>query len=71
MYSMIYEYIFITGPCSANRQNSLSGSHKQKTYSVGLGRRRTSGESDELEDPFNSTGRKLNHFLNFIYTYGQ
>uniref|UniRef100_A0A3B4ANT0 VWFA domain-containing protein n=1 Tax=Periophthalmus magnuspinnatus TaxID=409849 RepID=A0A3B4ANT0_9GOBI len=38
-----------------NRQNSLSGSRKQKTYSVGLGRRRTSRDSEDLEDAFNST----------------
>ncbi|XP_072297521.1 von Willebrand factor A domain-containing protein 5B1 [Eucyclogobius newberryi] len=46
-----------TGMYSGNRMNSMSGSRKQKTYSVGLGRRRTSRDSEDLEDPFNSTDK--------------
>ncbi|KAJ0011667.1 hypothetical protein NQD34_012642 [Periophthalmus magnuspinnatus] len=46
-----------TGMYLGNRQNSLSGSRKQKTYSVGLGRRRTSRDSEDLEDAFNSTDK--------------
>ncbi|KAK7945698.1 hypothetical protein WMY93_001426 [Mugilogobius chulae] len=41
----------------SNRQNSLSSSRKQKTYSVGLGRHRTSRDSEDLEDAFTSTDK--------------
>lgn len=40
-----------------NRRSSQSGSRRQRAYSVGLGRRRTSRDSEEVEDTFNSTGR--------------
>ncbi len=40
-----------------NRQNAQTGSRRQRTYSVGLGRRRTSKDSEEIEDTWNSTGR--------------
>ncbi|XP_030016000.1 von Willebrand factor A domain-containing protein 5B1 [Sphaeramia orbicularis] len=46
-----------TGSHLGNRRSSHSGSRKQKAYSVGLGRRRTSRDSEELEDNWNSTDR--------------
>ncbi|KAJ0058707.1 hypothetical protein NL108_000440, partial [Boleophthalmus pectinirostris] len=56
-----------TGMYLGNRQNSLSGSRKQKTYSVGLGRRRTSRDSEDLEDAFNCTGRKSYYYYYYYY----
>ncbi|KAM9719565.1 von Willebrand factor A domain-containing protein 5B2 [Menidia menidia] len=46
-----------TGIHLGNRQTSQSGSGRQKTYSVGLGRRRTSRDSEEVDDTWNSTDR--------------
>ncbi|XP_035526326.1 von Willebrand factor A domain-containing protein 5B2 [Morone saxatilis] len=40
-----------------NRRSSQSDSRRQRAYSVGLGRRRTSRDSEEMEDTFNSTDR--------------
>lgn len=40
-----------------NSQSSRSGSRRQRAYSVGLGRRHTGGDSKEMEDTWNSTGR--------------
>ncbi|XP_069562323.1 von Willebrand factor A domain-containing protein 5B2 isoform X2 [Brachyistius frenatus] len=45
----------ITGIHSGNRQNSQSGSRRQRAYSVGLGRRRTSRDSEKVNDTWNST----------------
>ncbi|XP_069013313.1 von Willebrand factor A domain-containing protein 5B2 [Embiotoca jacksoni] len=47
----------ITGIHSGNRQNSQSGSRRQRAYSVGLGRRRTSRDSEKVNDTWNSTDR--------------
>ena len=33
-----------------------SGSRRQRAYSVGLGRRRSSRDSEDIEEPWNSTG---------------
>ncbi|XP_061588146.1 von Willebrand factor A domain-containing protein 5B1 [Cololabis saira] len=46
-----------TGIHMGNRQISHSGSRKLKPYSVGLGRRRISRESEQLEDTWNSTDK--------------
>uniref|UniRef100_A0AAV2JPY6 VWFA domain-containing protein n=1 Tax=Knipowitschia caucasica TaxID=637954 RepID=A0AAV2JPY6_KNICA len=46
-----------TGLYMGNKHNSVSENRKQKTYSVGLGRRRTSKDSEDLEDAFNSTDK--------------
>lgn len=40
-----------------NRQAFQSGIRRQRTYSVGLGRRHTTGDSAEVEDTWNSTGK--------------
>ncbi|XP_076000849.1 von Willebrand factor A domain-containing protein 5B1 [Genypterus blacodes] len=45
-----------TGVHMGNRRSSQS-SRRQRTYSVGLGRRRTSRDSEEVEDTWNSTDR--------------
>ncbi|XP_047445518.1 von Willebrand factor A domain-containing protein 5B1 [Mugil cephalus] len=46
-----------TGMHLGSRQTSQSSSRRQRTYSVGLGRRRTSRDSEEAEDTWNSTDR--------------
>ncbi|CAK6952491.1 von Willebrand factor A domain-containing protein 5B1 [Scomber scombrus] len=46
-----------TGMQLGNRRSSQSGSRRQRAYSVGLGRRRTSRDSEEVEDTCNSTDR--------------
>ncbi|XP_044223194.1 von Willebrand factor A domain-containing protein 5B1 [Thunnus albacares] len=46
-----------TGIHLGNRRSSQSGSRRQRTYSVGLGRRRTSRDSEEIEDTWNSADR--------------
>ncbi|KAL7387129.1 hypothetical protein ABVT39_018722 [Epinephelus coioides] len=46
-----------TGMHLGNRRSSQSGSRRQRTYSVGLGRRRTSRDSEDMEDTWNSTDR--------------
>ncbi|KAM9844943.1 von Willebrand factor A domain-containing protein 5B2 [Aulostomus maculatus] len=46
-----------TGMDMGNSRSSHSGSRRQRTYSVGLGRRRTSKDSEEAEDAWNSTDR--------------
>ncbi|XP_034411271.1 von Willebrand factor A domain-containing protein 5B1 [Cyclopterus lumpus] len=46
-----------TGVHLGNSQSSQSGSRRQMVYSVGLGRRRTSRDSEEIEDTWNSTDR--------------
>ncbi|XP_031710850.1 von Willebrand factor A domain-containing protein 5B1 isoform X1 [Anarrhichthys ocellatus] len=46
-----------TGMHLGNSRSSQSGSRKQRVYSVGLGRRRTSRDSEEVEDAWNSTDR--------------
>ncbi|XP_061776153.1 von Willebrand factor A domain-containing protein 5B2 isoform X1 [Nerophis ophidion] len=46
-----------TGTLVRSSRRSHSGSRKQKTYSVGLGRRPASGDCEEVEDTFNSTDR--------------
>ncbi|XP_056246962.1 von Willebrand factor A domain-containing protein 5B2 isoform X5 [Seriola aureovittata] len=45
-----------TGMHLGNKWSSQSGSRRQRAYSVGLGRRRTSRDSEEIEDTWNSTG---------------
>nr|XP_046265421.1 von Willebrand factor A domain-containing protein 5B1 isoform X2 [Scatophagus argus] len=45
-----------TGVHLGNRRSVQSGSRRQRAYSVGLGRRRTSRDSEEIEDTWNSTG---------------
>ncbi|XP_028329442.1 von Willebrand factor A domain-containing protein 5B1 isoform X2 [Gouania willdenowi] len=45
-----------TGMHLGSRQNSLSGSRRQRSYSIGLGRRRSSRDSEDVEDAWNSTG---------------
>lgn len=40
-----------------NRQTSQTGARRQRVYSAGLGRRRISGETEEVEDTWNFTGR--------------
>uniref|UniRef100_A0A3P8WAA4 von Willebrand factor A domain containing 5B2 n=1 Tax=Cynoglossus semilaevis TaxID=244447 RepID=A0A3P8WAA4_CYNSE len=40
---------------SGNRWSSQSGSRRQRTFSVGLGRRRSSRGSEEIEETWNST----------------
>ncbi|XP_056148994.1 von Willebrand factor A domain-containing protein 5B2 [Lampris incognitus] len=45
-----------TGMRLDTRRSSQSGSHRQTAYSVGLGRRRSSRDSEEPEDAWNSTG---------------
>ncbi|XP_042353268.1 von Willebrand factor A domain-containing protein 5B1 isoform X2 [Plectropomus leopardus] len=44
-----------TGMHLGNRRSSQSGSRRQRAYSVGLGRRRTSRDSEEMEDTWDST----------------
>ncbi|CAL8345442.1 unnamed protein product [Merluccius merluccius] len=39
------------------RQGSQSGSDRQRAYSVGLGRRRSSRDSEDIEEPWNSTDK--------------
>ncbi|XP_028283907.1 von Willebrand factor A domain-containing protein 5B1 [Parambassis ranga] len=46
-----------TGMHLRDRQTSQSSSRRQRSYSVGLGRRRTSRDSEEAEDTWNSTDR--------------
>ncbi|XP_022610761.1 von Willebrand factor A domain-containing protein 5B2-like [Seriola dumerili] len=46
-----------TGMHLGNKWSSQSGSRRQRAYSVGLGRRRTSRDSEEIEDTWNSTDR--------------
>ncbi|XP_023865897.1 von Willebrand factor A domain-containing protein 5B1 [Salvelinus sp. IW2-2015] len=46
-----------TGLRLGNRRSSQSGSRRQKAYSVGLGRRPSSRDSEEFEDTCNSTDR--------------
>ncbi|KAM6948207.1 von Willebrand factor A domain-containing protein 5B1 [Aplochiton taeniatus] len=46
-----------TGVRLGNRRSSQSGSRRQRTYSVGLGRRPSSRESEEMEDTCTSTDR--------------
>ncbi|XP_014188537.1 von Willebrand factor A domain-containing protein 5B1 isoform X2 [Haplochromis burtoni] len=46
-----------TGLHLGNRQAFQSGIRRQRTYSVGLGRRHTTGDSAEVEDTWNSTDR--------------
>ncbi|XP_029930155.1 von Willebrand factor A domain-containing protein 5B2 [Myripristis murdjan] len=46
-----------TGVRLGNRQSSQSGSRRQRAYSVGLGRRRSSRDSEEMEDAWNSTDK--------------
>ncbi|XP_037643006.1 von Willebrand factor A domain-containing protein 5B1 isoform X1 [Sebastes umbrosus] len=46
-----------TGTHLGNRRSSQLGSRRQRAYSVGLGRRRTSRDSEEMEDTLNSTDR--------------
>ncbi|XP_050926022.1 von Willebrand factor A domain-containing protein 5B1 [Lates calcarifer] len=46
-----------TGMHLGKRWSSQSGSRRQRAYSVGLGRRRTSRDSEEIEDTWNSTDR--------------
>ncbi|KAG7457066.1 hypothetical protein MATL_G00242680 [Megalops atlanticus] len=41
----------------ATRRSSHSGSRRQRTYSMGLGRRPSSRDSEEFEDTFTSTDR--------------
>lgn len=38
------------------RQGSQSDSRRQRAYSVGLGRRRSSRDSEDMEEPRTSTG---------------
>ncbi|XP_033993463.1 von Willebrand factor A domain-containing protein 5B1 isoform X4 [Trematomus bernacchii] len=45
-----------TGVHLGNRRSFQSGSRRQRAYSVGLGRRRTSRDSEEMEDTCNTTG---------------
>ncbi|XP_056912302.1 von Willebrand factor A domain-containing protein 5B1 isoform X2 [Takifugu flavidus] len=40
-----------------NRRSVHTGSRKNRTYSVGLGRRRTSRDSEDMEDNWNLAGR--------------
>ncbi|XP_041848064.1 von Willebrand factor A domain-containing protein 5B1 isoform X2 [Melanotaenia boesemani] len=47
--------VYNTGIHMGRRLSSQSGSHKQRAYSVGLGRRCTSKDSEEVEDNYNST----------------
>ncbi|XP_054452706.1 von Willebrand factor A domain-containing protein 5B1 [Anoplopoma fimbria] len=42
---------------TGNSRSSQSCSHRQRAYSVGLGRRRTSRDSEEMKDTWNSTDR--------------
>ncbi|XP_010783765.1 von Willebrand factor A domain-containing protein 5B1 [Notothenia coriiceps] len=46
-----------TGVHLGNRRSFQSGSRRQRAYSVGLGRRRTSRDSEEMEDTCNTTDR--------------
>uniref|UniRef100_A0A8C8C415 VWFA domain-containing protein n=1 Tax=Oncorhynchus tshawytscha TaxID=74940 RepID=A0A8C8C415_ONCTS len=46
-----------TGLRLGNRQSSQAGSRRQRAYSVGLGRRPSSRDSEEFEDTCNSTDR--------------
>ncbi|KAM4551656.1 von Willebrand factor A domain-containing protein 5B2 [Odontesthes bonariensis] len=46
-----------TGIHMGNMQTSRSGSRRERAYSVGLGRRRTSRDSEQAEDACNSTDR--------------
>ncbi|XP_033960747.1 von Willebrand factor A domain-containing protein 5B1 [Pseudochaenichthys georgianus] len=46
-----------TGVHLGNRRSFQSGSRRQTAYSVGLGRRRTSRDSEEMEDTCNTTDR--------------
>ncbi|KAK6302975.1 hypothetical protein J4Q44_G00273300 [Coregonus suidteri] len=46
-----------TGLRLGNRRSSQSGSRRQRAYSVGLGRRPSSRDSEEFEDTCNSTDR--------------
>uniref|UniRef100_UPI003AAF5C25 von Willebrand factor A domain-containing protein 5B2 n=1 Tax=Centroberyx gerrardi TaxID=166262 RepID=UPI003AAF5C25 len=46
-----------TGVRLGNRRSSQSGSRRQRAYSVGLGRRRSSRDSEEIEDTWNSTDK--------------
>ncbi|XP_073347675.1 von Willebrand factor A domain-containing protein 5B1 [Pagrus major] len=46
-----------TGLHLGNRRIAQSGSRRQRAYSVGLGRRRTSRDSEDIEDTWNSTDR--------------
>ncbi|XP_056246961.1 von Willebrand factor A domain-containing protein 5B2 isoform X4 [Seriola aureovittata] len=48
-----------TGMHLGNKWSSQSGSRRQRAYSVGLGRRRTSRDSEEIEDTWNSTEMTL------------
>lgn len=45
-------------PCSGlllgTRRAARSGSHRQRVHSVGPGQRRTSGDSDDVENPWKS-----------------
>ncbi|KAM8850216.1 von Willebrand factor A domain-containing protein 5B1 isoform 2-T2 [Spinachia spinachia] len=45
-----------TGLHLGNNQSSRSSSRRQKAYSVGLGRRHTTGDSKDIEDTWASTG---------------
>ncbi|XP_058492573.1 von Willebrand factor A domain-containing protein 5B1 isoform X3 [Solea solea] len=46
-----------TGMHLGNRWSSQSSSRRQRAYSAGLGRRRSSRDSEEMEDTWNSTDR--------------
>lgn len=42
-----------SGMPSGNRRPARSSSHRQRVHSIGLGQRRTSGDSDDVEDAWN------------------
>lgn len=48
---------FSSGAPLDNRRSVHSGSRKNRTYSVGLGRQRTSRDSEDMEDTWNLAGR--------------
>ncbi|XP_033181560.1 von Willebrand factor A domain-containing protein 5B1 [Mastacembelus armatus] len=51
------KYVETTGEHLGNIWSFQSGSRRQRAYSIGLGRRRTSRDSEEIENTWNSTDR--------------